>query len=117
MSEQTALRNEYDLYLYQSPGISSGIVSQYPDRPLSPHHPHDHRTPHAYTWPEIPNDISIPLCYDSYVYSRSHKHFTPQAAGNTTPKRSIYAWDFAHTVISTCSELGANIESSSTGSR
>jgi len=36
--------------------------------------------------PEKPNGKSIPLHYGSYVCTRSYIRFTPQAAGNTTPR-------------------------------
>jgi hypothetical protein len=79
-------KNAHDRYLYKSPRISAGIASLCPDRLPSQPRPHDHRILHASIWPEIPNGISIPLHYDSYVCIRSHSHFTPQAAGNTAPR-------------------------------
>jgi len=39
--------------------------------------------------PEKPNGKSIPLHYGSYVCTRSYIRFTPQAAGNTTPRDLI----------------------------
>jgi hypothetical protein len=81
---QTGPKNEHDPHRCQSPKILSDIVSQYLNIPPSEHHPHDHQKLHVYTWQATPNGISIPLHYDSYVCIRSHPHFTPQAAGNTT---------------------------------
>ena len=86
MSVRTVPENEHDPYRCQSPKILSGIVSQYLYKLPSEHHPHDHQKRHADTSLETLNGISIPLHYGSYECIRSHIHFTPQAAGNTTPR-------------------------------
>ena len=86
MSVWTAPENERGPDRYQSLKILSGIVSRYLYKLPSEHHPHDHQKRHADTSLETLNGISIPLHYDSYECIRSNTHFTPQTAGNATPK-------------------------------
>jgi len=89
MLEQTAIKNEYGPYQNQSLKILSDIVSQYPNKLLLEHCPHLHRILLTYILLTKPNDISIQLHYDSFVCNRSLPYFTPQAAGNTTPRDLI----------------------------
>ena len=89
----TEPENEHDPYLCQFPKISTVTAFRSQDKCPSKPHPLSHQKPHAYTLPEKPNGISVPLHYDFYVFIRSHSDFTPQAEGNSTLKELNYYLD------------------------
>ena len=89
MLEQTESKNGRGPDQCQSLKISPDIFSLYLYKLVSGPLQHALQKPRAYIWRETPNDISVPLHYDSYEYIRSSLHLTPQAAGNTTPRDLI----------------------------
>src|ERR1700732_748804 len=82
MSAPIAPENERGLCLPLSPKTLSDSASLSQDKHLERPYLRLHQTLPVDISPETPCDTTTPLHYDSYEYTRSREHFTPQGAGN-----------------------------------
>src|SRR5580704_15123086 len=88
MSAPIAPENERGLCLSLSPKTLSDSVSLSQDKHLERPYLRLHQTLPVDISPETPCDTTTPLHYDSYEYTRSREHFTPQGAGNKSRRDS-----------------------------